>query len=100
MATLVHGFWHRETGTICYTNNTLDETWCGNQEQCYDAGMVLPFVNESTWDWRLRAILYLLGLLYRWVWLKYCFQSCLPSPKLYQSSETILNRKCTDRTGK
>jgi len=64
MATLVHGFWHRETGTICYTNNTLDETWCGNQEQCYDAGMVLPFVNESTWDWRLRAILYLLGLLY------------------------------------
>ena len=57
--------WYREGVEICYKNETAGTGWCGPQEQCYDSGMVLPLVNESTWDWRLRAVLYLIGLLYR-----------------------------------
>jgi len=56
--------WFRELGQICYRNETGgDPIFCGQQEDCY-IGMALPFINESTWDWRVRAVLYLVGLLY------------------------------------
>ena len=54
--------WFREPGHICYQNETAK--FCGVEEDCY-IGMALPFINESTWDWRVRAVLYLVGLLYR-----------------------------------
>ena len=57
--------WYRQGVEICYKNDTANVSWCGPQEPCYDSGMMLPLVNESTWDWRLRAVLYLIGLLYR-----------------------------------
>merc|ERR1711899_103675 len=53
--------WFREPGHICYQNETTK--FCGVEEDCY-IGMALPFINESTWDWRVRAVLYLVGLLY------------------------------------
>merc|ERR1712038_2078557 len=53
--------WFREPGHICYQNETAK--FCGVEEDCY-IGMALPFINESTWDWRVRAVLYLVGLLY------------------------------------
>merc|ERR1712130_718182 len=56
--------WYREPGQICFRNETgKDPLFCGQEEDCY-IGMALPFINESTWDWRLRAVLYLVGLLY------------------------------------
>ena len=58
--------WFRKDGEICYRNETgQDPIFCGQQEDCF-IGMALPFINESTWDWRVRAVLYLVGLLYRW----------------------------------
>ena len=57
--------WYREPGQICFRNETgKDPLFCGQEEDCY-IGMALPFINESTWDWRVRAVLYLVGLLYR-----------------------------------
>ena len=63
--------WFREPGQgdlpgqICFRNETGgDPLFCGQEEDCY-IGMALPFINESTWDWRVRAVLYLVGLLYR-----------------------------------
>merc|ERR1711988_1972685 len=50
--------WFREPGHICYQNETTK--FCGVEEDCY-IGMALPFINESTWDWRVRAVLYLVG---------------------------------------
>jgi len=56
--------WFRKDGEICYRNETgQDPIFCGQQEDCF-IGMALPFINESTWDWRVRAVLYLVGLLY------------------------------------
>ena len=54
--------WFREPDQICFRNETVK--FCGPEEDCY-IGMALPFFNESTWDWRVRAVLYLVGLLYR-----------------------------------
>ena len=57
--------WFREPGQICFRNESgKDPVFCGQEEDCY-IGMALPFINESTWDWRGRAVLYLVGLLYR-----------------------------------
>ena len=50
--------WFRRPGQICYRNETTGFEFCGREETCFDKGMVLPFVNESTWDWRVRAALY------------------------------------------
>merc|ERR1712110_95516 len=59
--------WFRKDGEICYRNETgQDPIFCGQQEDCF-IGMALPFINESTWDWRLRAVLYLVGLLYNFL---------------------------------
>jgi len=56
--------WFREPGQICFRNESgKDPVFCGQEEDCY-IGMALPFINESTWDWRVRAVLYLVGLLY------------------------------------
>jgi len=56
--------WFRKDGEICYRNESgQDPIFCGQQEDCF-IGMALPFINESTWDWRVRAVLYLVGLLY------------------------------------
>ena len=63
--------WFREPGHICYQNETTK--FCGVEEDCY-IGMALPFINESTWDWRVRAVLYLVGLLYRSVTMT--FEEC------------------------
>ena len=57
--------WFRRPGQICYKNGSTKSVFCGEQEECFDVGMVLPFVNESTWDWRVRAALYGFALLYR-----------------------------------
>ena len=55
---------------ICFRNESgKDPVFCGQEEDCY-IGMALPFINESTWDWRVRAVLYLVGLLYRSVTMK------------------------------
>ena len=59
--------WFRRPGQICYKNGSTKSVFCGEQEECFDVGMVLPFVNESTWDWRVRAALYGFALLYRWL---------------------------------
>ena len=67
MGTEEEGFhqWFRQEGEICFRNETGGAPlFCGQEEDCY-IGMALPFINESTWDWRLRAVLYLVGLLYR-----------------------------------
>jgi len=56
--------WFRRPGQICYKNGSTKSVFCGEQEACFNSGMVLPFVNESTWDWRVRAALYLFALLY------------------------------------
>ena len=62
--------WFREAGQICYRNETgSPPIFCWQEEDCY-IGMALPFINESTWDWRVRAVLYLVGLLYRSVTMK------------------------------
>ena len=58
--------WFRQPGQICYKNGSTGGVFCGEQEECFDSGMVLPFVNESTWDWRVRAALYGFALVYRW----------------------------------
>ena len=58
--------WFRKPGQICYRNGSTGGVFCGEQEECFDSGMVLPFVNESTWDWRVRAALYGFALVYRW----------------------------------
>jgi len=56
--------WFRRPGQICYRNETTGFEFCGREETCFDKGMVLPFVNESTWDWRVRAALYGFALVY------------------------------------
>ena len=58
--------WFRQPGQICYKNGSTGGVFCGEQEECFDSGMVLPLVNESTWDWRVRAALYGFALVYRW----------------------------------
>jgi len=55
--------WFRNNNSeVCFQNETL--FFCGHEELCHDKGMALPIFNETTWDWRFRAVLYLLGLLY------------------------------------
>jgi len=56
--------WFRRPGQICYKNGSTKSVFCGEEEACFQSGMVLPFVNESTWDWRVRAALYGFALLY------------------------------------
>lgn len=73
--------WYRETGKICYNDTIAGTHWCGNEEECYGKGMVLPLVNESTWDWRVRAFLYGFGLLYRWIITQPISNSGMPSSK-------------------
>ena len=60
--------WFRKDSQICYrdlSEGTDSDPFCGHEEVCRDAGMALPLFNESMWDWRFRAVLYLIGLLYR-----------------------------------
>ena len=38
--------------------------YIGQEEPCSDLGLFLPVLNESTWDWRVRAVLYLTGMFY------------------------------------
>ena len=66
--------WFRKPGHICYKNGSTKDVFCGKEEECFNVGMVLPFVNESTWDWRVRAALYGFALLYR------CRQFLNPPP--------------------
>ena len=51
---------------LCYTKvvgGNVVEDFCGLEDSC--RGMSLPVVLEVTWPWQLRAVLYLIGLLYR-----------------------------------
>ena len=54
---------------LCYEqvdvdgNVVSDSQFCGLEDNC--RGMSLPLVLEVTWPWQLRAVLYLVGLLYR-----------------------------------
>ena len=50
-----------DSAYLCYQNAT--HNWCGEEDSC--RGMSLPIVLEVTWPWQLRAVLYLVGLLYR-----------------------------------
>ena len=57
---------------LCYTkvvNGDLKDEFCGLEDAC--RGMSLPIFLEVTWPWQLRAVLYLVGLLYRSPWLTY-----------------------------
>ena len=54
--------WYREQSQICFRNET--EQFCGQEEPCSELGLILPILNESTWDWRVRAVLYLIGMFY------------------------------------
>ena len=51
---------------LCYekmVGGNVVEDFCGLEDSC--RGMSLPIVLEVTWPWQLRAVLYLIGLLYR-----------------------------------
>ena len=52
---------------LCYEQVDVDgnvlNDFCGLEDNC--RGMSLPLVLEVTWPWQLRAVLYLVGLLYR-----------------------------------
>ena len=55
---------------LCYTKvveGIVVDDFCGLEDSC--RGMSLPIVLEVTWPWQLRAVLYLVGLLYRSLWL-------------------------------
>ena len=101
MGTEEEGFhqWFRQEGEICFRNETGGAPlFCGQEEDCY-IGMALPFINESTWDWRLRAVLYLVGLLYRSVQRLECAdtpmtrQSFLQKRWLIKFSDVSINTK-------
>lgn len=58
--------WFENATNVCY-ENLADGTksFCGEKDECHGKGMVLPLFLEVTWPWQLRAVLYLVGLLYR-----------------------------------
>jgi hypothetical protein len=94
--------WFREEGKICYKNETTDTVFCGQQEPCYDRGMVLPLFNESTWDWKVRAALYLIGLLYRLhkVTIRFCrmFDFCAVPFRAFSHKMLFVQfRTCSNR---
>ena len=57
-------YWFENGSSVCFVRPETDP-WCGEKDECHGKGMVLPLFLEVTWPWQLRAVLYLVGLLYR-----------------------------------
>jgi len=53
--------WSENETNVCYHVDG-EEKFCGLKDECQ--GMVLPLFLEITWPWQMRAVLYLIGLLY------------------------------------
>ena len=63
---MTDSYWVENATSICYESQTPGvQSFCGLKDECHGKGMVLPLVLEVTWPWQLRAVLYLIGLLYR-----------------------------------
>ena len=60
MADSVEFSWTENETFVCYEEQ--GKSWCGRKDECQ--GMALPLFLEITWPWQLRAVLYLIGLLY------------------------------------
>lgn len=57
--------WVENSTSVCYESLEAGGTsFCGEKDDCHMKGMVLPLFLEVTWPWQLRAVLYLIGLLY------------------------------------
>jgi len=61
MADSADFYWTENETNVCYYNGENME-FCGRKDECQ--GMVLPLFLEITWPWQVRAVLYLMGLLY------------------------------------
>ena len=57
-------YWFENGSSVCFVRPETG-SWCGEKDECHGKGMVLPLFLEVTWPWQLRAVLYLVGLLYR-----------------------------------
>ena len=58
--------WTENSTNICYSDEDQGVFWCGNKDKCMAKGLWLPWINESLIPWQARAVLYLIGLLYRY----------------------------------
>ena len=60
--------WVENSSHVCYEQEmagSVTSQFCGMKDNCQ--GMVLPLVLEITWSKQLRAALYFIGMIYRWV---------------------------------